>query len=320
MASQTPSIQRGGGWFGSSTNTGINYTKFYTSSTPTGMGFSNPFSSMSNPFSSGSTNYTSEAGVNSGVIQYLYYFIGLLIVILLVLVIVNYTFYPIFRTAPGGKGFIPIPGSDDSKLFWVTSTMVNTIKEGTTPVSGLYQNWSYILDIQVDNPTANTGAPRILFSRGEQPIKLTTPFRDNDTILKILPKFNTVIYLDKLTNDLYISIQTLSSTNSTQKQVLVESIPIANIPVRKSVRIGVMIASNVLEVYVNGYLVRSKTFTASVRNITGDFHPPSDPIVSSTARVKNLRIWNRTLTSAEFRSYGGASDFDIKDIPDSCAV
>jgi hypothetical protein len=315
MASQTPSTQKGGGWFGSSTsgNAGINYTKFYTSSAPTGIG-------ISSPFSRGSANYTSEAGVNSGVIQYLYYFIVILIVILLVLVIVNYTFYPIFRTSPGGKGFIPVPGSDDSKLYWITSDMTSALKESTTPVSGLYQNWSYVVDIQVDNPTANTGAPRLLLSRGEKPSKLTSPFRDNDTILKLLPKFNTAIYLDKLTNDLYVSIQTISSTNPSNKTVLVESIPITNIPVRKSVRIGVMIASNVFEVYVNGYLVRSKTFTASIRNITGDFYPPSDTVASSTARVKNLRIWNRTLSSAEFRSYGGASDFDIKDIPDSCAV
>jgi len=310
MASQT-----GGGWFGSNTkNTeGINYSKFYTSGAPTGVG-------SFNAFSHGSRNYTSEAGVNSGVIQYLYYFIVILIVVLLVLVIVNYTLYPIFRTTPGGKGFIPIPGTDDSKRYWLIPQSIVMLKESETPVSGLYQNWSYLLDIQVDNPTANTGAPRILFSRGEPQLKLETPYSENDTILKILPNFNTAIYLDKLTNDLYISIQTITGGSATNKQVLVESIPIANIPVRKSVRIGVMIASNVFEVYVNGYLVRSKTFTASLRNITGNFYPPSDVIQSTTARIKNLRIWNRAVSSTEFRSYGASSDFDIKDIPDSCAV
>jgi len=300
-------------------NEAFNYGKLYASTVPL----------PTTPSSySGTTNYTTETGVNSGVIQYLYYLILVIVIVLLVLVIVNYTLYPIFRTVPGGKGFIPIPGTDDSKLFWLSSQSIQPIHESKTPVAKLVQNWSYLLDIQVDNPTANTGAPRILFLRGsaQKPAKT---FTESDTILKIAPDFNTAIYLDKLTNDLYVAIQTIasskvSSTTGTSasknisKQVFVETIPIQNIPVRKSVRIGVMISSNIFEVYINGYLIRSKTFTAPVREITGSFYPPSDTILSNTARVKNLRIWNRTLSPAEFRSYGSPMDFDLKDIPDSC--
>jgi len=178
-----------------------------------------------------------------------------------------------------------------------------------------------MLDIQVDNPTSNTNTPRILLLRGEEQKPFNATYTANSTILDIVPNFNTAIYLDRLTNDLNISVQTTNpSSSSTEKQTLLENIKIMNIPVRKSVRIGVMIASGVFEVYINGYLVRSKTFTSPIREISGNFYPPSDTIQSNTARVKNLRIWNRTLSPAEFRSYGSATDFDLKDMPDSCAA
>jgi hypothetical protein len=222
---------------------------------------------------------------------------------------------------PGGKGFIPIPGSDDSKLYWTSSNSVVPVQESTTTLLKLTQNWSYMIDIQVDNPTSNTNAPRILLLRGPEETPFTGVYSSNSTILDIAPNFNTIVYLDRITNDLNISIQTTnSSSTAASKQALLENIKIMNIPVRKAVRIGVMIASGVFEVYINGYLVRSKTFTSPIREISGNFYPPSDAIQSNTARVKNLRIWNRTLSPAEFRSYGSATDFDLKDMPDSCAA
>jgi hypothetical protein len=276
------------------------------------------FSSNTNSLSD-SYSYPSETGVSSGIIQYLYYFIVLTIIIVLILVLVNYTLYPIFRTTPGGKGVIPIPGTDDSGLFWKTSNTTEQIQDSKTPVGTKFENWSYMLDIQVDNPTSNTDTPRILLLRGENIVKNPTPYTDSDTILKIAPNFNTAVYLDRLTNDLYVSVQT-SMQNTATKQTLVESVLVPNIPVRKAIRLGVMVGSKVLEVYVNGYLLRSKTFTDPLRAISGSFYPPSDPILSNTARVQNLRIWNRPLNPAEFRSYGLAVDLPLKDLPDSCAA
>lgn len=264
------------------------------------------------------TNYTTSTGVNSGVIQYLYYFIMLTIIILLVLVLVHFLVYPVFKTAPGGTGFIPIPGSDDSQVYWKTPQDIQVIKDTNTRLGSLTNNWSYLLDIQVDNPTANTNTPRILFTRGNLLIPFTDTYTDSDTILRIAPSFNTIVYLDRMTNDLNIAIQT-SSGSSANDQTMLESITVPNIPVRKAIRLGVMVGNRVLEVYVNGYLVRSKAFTNAVKAVVGELQPPSDAILSNTARVRNLRVWPRPLNPAEFRSFGAATDFDLKDLPDSCA-
>jgi hypothetical protein len=265
------------------------------------------------------TTYTTDTGVNSGVIQYVYYFIVLTIIILFLLIVVNYLIYPVFKTTPGGTGFIPIPGSDDSQVFWKTPQDIQTILATKTPLGSITDNWSYLLDIQVDNPTANTNTPRILFSRGDVIAPFSGTYGNSDTILRIAPSFNTIVYLDRMTNDLNIAIQTSSGTGL-NAQTTIESITIPNIPVGKSIRLGVMVGSRVLEVYVNGFLVRSKAFTDSVKAIVGGIQPPSDAILSNTARVRNLRLWARPLTPAEFRAYGTPTDFDVKELPDSCSA
>jgi hypothetical protein len=261
-------------------------------------------------------NYMTEGGVNSGVVQYVYYFIGLTIIVLLLLVLINYTITPIFRTRPGGKGVIPLPGTDDSSLFWKNINAVDVLPDNTTPINSKFQLYSFLLDIQVDDPAAGPIITRVLFSRGGVITVPEQPYSSSDTILVVNPSFNTIIYLDHLTNDLHVALQTLQTVGTTS-QTLVESITVPNMPVRKAIRLGVMVGDRVLEVYINGYLVRSKTFTNPVRAITGDIQPP---YIKSVARVANLRIWNRPLSPSEFRAYGSATDFDIMAVKDSCGA
>jgi hypothetical protein len=262
-------------------------------------------------------SYMMENGMSTGVLQYFYYFILFTIIVLVFLTAIHFTVYPIFRTRPGAQGIIPLPGSDDSKLFWRRDNDIRTLRQEETPLGSMYQNWSMLLDIQVDNPTANTGAPRVLFTRGGPIAQLKGSFSEQDTILTLNPMFNLCLYLDKLTNDLYVTVQT---TPQGQQSPAVETIVVSNLPVRKAVRVGVFVGAKVIEVYINGYLVRSKAFIHQLRASVGDLHPPNGQILSTTARVRNLRIFPRPVSPAEFRSYGNAKDFDIKDISDTCGA
>lgn len=261
--------------------------------------------------------YATTNGMNTGVLQYVYYFITLLILLLVILVLVHFTITPIFKTRPGSKGLIPLPGSDDSKLYWKTPESVKDIQEIQTPLGSTVENWSLLLDIQVDNPTSNTGKPRILFLRGPKTFPYEGTYSDADTIMTVANMFNVIVYLDKLTNDLNVSVQTRLPG---EQQVTIETIIIPNIPVRKAIRLGVMVGTKVLEVYVNGWLVRSKAHPAPLAVIQGPLQPPFGEILATTARVRNLRVIPRPLSPAEFRAYGTATDFDLKDIPDSCAA
>jgi hypothetical protein len=263
-------------------------------------------------------NYMVDTGVNSGVIQYLFYFIMLTIIILLVLVLVHYLVTPIFITKPGAKGYIPLPGSDDSAVYWKTAQDTVPISDTSTPIGNSIQNYSFTLDIQVDNPTANTQSPRVLLVRGPQLKSFTGIYTDQDTIQRVISDFNVIVYLDRMTNDLNVCVQTTSGSGTNQT-VFLENILVPNLPVRKTVRLGVMVGNKVLEVYINGWLARSITYSNSLKAVVGDFQPPLGNVVATTARVRNLRLWNRILSPAEFRHYGKAEDFDLKDISDSCS-
>ena len=257
---------------------------------------------------------TEENTVPQGVLQYLYYLVIIIIIVLLVLVLVNYTITPIFRLNPGDKGLISLPGSDDSVLYWKTPQSIIQIQDTTTPLGTITQNWSFMLDIHLDNPTANTGSPRILFSRGGTSTPST--YTEKDTILTVNPNFNICVYLDPLLNDLYISTQILDTNNT----IKIQTITLPNIPVGKGLRLGVFLGSRVLEVYINGLLVSNKAFSNSVRAVVGPLHPPISNILEATAQVSNLRIWGRPVSPAEFRSYGSppSSTFLSKVIPDTC--
>ena len=272
------------------------------------------------PFSSsddyGYSTYE-NTGVNPGIVQYLFYFVALVIVLLFILILVHYTIRPIFKLRAGSKGFISLPGSDDSKQFWIDiNKPLTPISEADSGLDSQYDDWSMMLDIQVDNPTANTGRPRVLFTRGQLTPSPPTTINENDTIMALNPVFNTIIYLDKLTNDLYITVQTVSQDDISVYSL--ESAIIPNIPVGKSIRLGLMIGSHVLEVYVNGYLAHSKTYVNSIRGVAGPIQPPSEEIFNHTARVYNLYLWKRPLSPGEFRAYGSATSLGLQDIPDSC--
>lgn len=269
------------------------------------------------PYDNTYQSYTMENGMQSGVLQYFYYFIILTIIVLLLLVLVNYTITPIFRLNPGDKGIISLPGSDDSTLYWTDTKKLLALKDTDTVVGTKTENWSMLLDIQLDDPTSNTGMPRVLFSRGPA-FTYPASYPTDSTILTVNPNFNICIYLDPLLNDIFVCIQTIQQS---QIQPTLEVIKVPNVPVGKPLRLGAFIGSKMLEVYVNGYLLSSKAFPESVKNIVGGFQPPSDTILTSTAQVLNLRLWSRPVSSAEFRLHGGSdANFTKKTVPDSCTV
>jgi len=263
---------------------------------------------------SSNSQYSTQNSISPGVLQYVYYLVLIIIVVMLLLVLVNYTVTPIFRLNPGEKGLISLPGSDDSVLYWQDPTKVVT-QNTMGSIGSLIQDWSFLLDIHLDNPTANTGKPRVLFSRGPGLITPAATWVPGSSTILTLLDFNVCVYLDALTNDVYVSTQLLQADGTT----MLNTLTVPNIPVGKGIRLGVFVGSRVLEVYVNGYLLANKAFPNTVRSVMGNFNPPTGDALS-VAQVANLRVWPRPVSPAEFRSHGSPSDnlFKINPIPNSC--
>ena len=233
------------------------------------------------------------------------YIFAIIIVLLVLSLFIHFFITPIYRFHPGAPGIIPVPGFDDGVLFWNTSN-VGQIKNTDTPIQNMSVGYSFFLDVFIENPMQFSKRPRVLFSRGAQLRDTPT----SDTLLGIFENYNLAIALLPDTNDMIISI--LNKDNH------MENVILNNVPVQEPFRLGVVLMDQALEVYLNGYLVKTRTFQSAPKDVKGDIFPASG-IEMNMVKLRNLKIWPRLLTTAEIReakpALTSASTFGAGPIP-----
>jgi hypothetical protein len=200
---------------------------------------------------------------------------------------IHYFIKPIFRLRPGGPGIIPVPGFDDGMLFW-NKTSAAQILNKNLPIASQSYGYTANLDVFIQNPLQFSKHPRVFFSRGAT--KNETPL--GDTLLGILNNYNLVAALLPDTNDLIVSV--LNKDNN------METVIIPNIPIQEPFRLSMVVMEQALEVYVNGHLMKTRTFAAPPKSVEGDIYPAAGP-EANIVKVRNLKLWTRILTTAEIR-------------------
>lgn len=287
---------------------------------------SSPFSGSSwSPFSgsrgsswspfSGSTGSSGStySGPASSFGQIGTYVLAVLIILLVIVLFVHFFITPIFRFHVGDvKGIITIPGFDDGVLYW-TNSNVGQIKSIDLPIPQLTFGYSMILDIFIENPMQFSTRPRILFTRGAT--MRETP--NSDTLLGLLENYNLAIALLPDTNDIIVSV--LNKDNN------MENVIIPNVPVQEPFRLGVVVMEHALEVYLNGYLMKTRKFLATPKDVKGDIFPASG-IQTNLVKLRTLKIWPRVISTGEMREsqpeLTSAKSFGAGPMPASstCAV
>jgi len=209
----------------------------------------------------------------TGFVRILMYVIAGILLIGIILLGVDQWITPVFQRSPGAPGYIPIPGTDTSQVFWKDSTMVKDITVGPvatvdTPVGKITPlsvtviegapSYSITLDITINDeypqdiptsPASNFLARgrRVFFIISSDSVGTTQPILE--------------ISLDNSLNKIYIiSYNTTSSTRE-------ETVVIDNVPIHAPFRIGATVSTRMLEGYLNGMLVRSKNL----------IYPPTPP-------------------------------------------
>lgn len=215
------------------------------------------------------------------------YLLAIIIVLFAILIFVHFFITPVFKFKPGGSGLIRVPGFDDGKLFWKDDSTL--IPNKNTTISDMNCNYSLIMDIFIENPLQFSTRPRVLFDRGG--MKKAQPSNE-DTLMSIYTNYNLVVALEPNVNDLIVS--TLNTTNN------MESIIIPNVPVQEPFRLGIVLMSKMMEVYINGELMKTHTFNIDLKDSVGDISGPSGPD-TNVFKVRNLKIWPRPLTTGEIR-------------------
>jgi hypothetical protein len=247
---------------------------------------------------------------DSSIFSKIFYLLIGIFVVILIIVSINYLVYPIIPDWLTNS--VPIPGMDDSKLFWNTPPPLTNIDIRDQPFSDRYHTYTVMFDVQIDNPTSRSGKSRVFINRGD-PVSIVASNEsayqgEGGLITAIVPNFNLIVYCDKISTDMNISCM----TRNTSGTVSFENERIKNFPIQKSIRICIVLMTKSMEIYLNGLLYIIHSFAANLNDVKGSINGPIDAVGSGTSpfgRIKNLRLWNRTLMSKEIRKWGAGEPF-----------
>jgi hypothetical protein len=242
----------------------------------------------------------------SGFVRILMFFIAGILIIGVVLLAVDQWVTPVFQRSPGAQGYIPIPGTDKTEVFWLDPREIRDITVGQAvpgavadpePLSAQsiadQESYSVTMDVLINNEypqDIGTATQRTFFIIG-----MTV----NNLILRV--------GLHKSKNTVYI---TCFDSNS-----LEQSVQINNVPIYKPFRIGVVVTPKLLEGYLNGLLVQTTNLTtdpkppvagskifAPEKILTTDTPPKS---LSANIKVQNVRTFGYAASPAEMKGRMG---------------
>jgi len=256
------------------------------------------------------SNGSSETG-QSGFARVIAYGLGIIIIVVVIALLIHHFVTPIYTFHPGAPGIITIPGFDDGMLFWNGSgkyPALGPIENADLPIVNTFYDYSLIMDIFIQNPMQFSKHPRILFRRGGRLIQGGT----GDTLLSIVTEYNLVIALQRDTSDIIISAQ---NTENQQEDII-----LYNAPVQEPFRLGIVIMQNAMEAYINGNLMKTQKFHHDLKTVKNDINVASG-VELNIAKIQNLKIWNRSLSSPEIRAakppMATAASFGATSIPSS---
>lgn len=298
----------------------------------------------SNAASSVVSKSTSLATPESGnyLLKLIFYFLLFALAIFVVLLLVHYTYKPIFQFIPGGKGFIPIPGISDDQVYW--NTKKQPIPESRAPLLTdvdlasypFINNFSFSIDIYLRNLIKTTSTNRLILYKTyrygtDVSIRngISTPPSNTQNMLQYYAsKTSMILYLDE-SNNLILTF--FSGPTASQ----ISSKPIQNVPIGQPFRISCVVEDKTITLYLNGKQVSqivnsspiSLNTSNSIASNTQHFYsaPSWTNLPSKSIYVQNLHIWPRTLTYPEVVNASPAlarkEDFDLpkEELNQQCA-
>lgn len=214
----------------------------------------------------------------------------ILFVLFIILLVVHFTIRPIFRFNFGDWGNLRLAFTNDGQLFWTNGVAPSNAEAKIKKL--LPSGFTIQQDIIVDNNAILGKKRRVFVYRSFNPLQITSkeanPFYDD------YPESNLLVYLAPQTNDL--TVTAITSNNGIN---YAESAPtILNVPVRKVFRVTVVLLDRLLEVYLNGKLVGTKTFRYPLKMVNGKFFVTPE-IFRSSVKIMNFQYWDRALTARE---------------------
>jgi hypothetical protein len=200
--------------------------------------------------------------------------------------------------------FIPnlIPRSTsvyyNSKRVWAPSGTTVNLTAYPSQFGALQDvSYSFNMDLILKESRTNVtnGIHRHIFHRGsDEYASATSP--------SALPRrMNPGVFLDPLTNDLLIFVDTLDGSNGYR-----ESLRVADLPLGTAFRLGLVMNNRVLDVYINCRLEETKMLKGTPRTVENRLYGIAGPS-PAPAQVQNVYCWTTPLPSNDFTALCGSA-------------
>jgi hypothetical protein len=240
----------------------------------------------------------------TGFVRIFMYFIAGILVIGILLLGVDQWITPVFQKSPGAPGYIAIPGTDLSEIYWRKLSTVSNIIIGTPapPPSVPGITYSPPLSTGVIEGQSSYSLSMDVLIHDEYPQALGIG-QDQRVFFMLSSTINNPtlrIGLDNDKNTVYI---TTFDANGLQQTAILD-----NVPIHTPFRVGVVVTPFILEGYLNGLLVMTRQLKSPPKiPSTGDkiFAPANikieSTVLSRGISVLNMRIFGYTVSPEEMR-------------------
>ena len=301
---------------------------------------SNSFSTITSP----------ETG--SFILNMLFYIVLYAFVIFLLLALVHYTMYPIFKFRPGQKGLILIPSMGDNQVYWNNRKQPPPLS--AVPVNPddplvdypFINNFSFSIDLFIRRLSVTDTRNRLILAKANaslspavappntnttaaHPLSLG-PNTSQDLITYAKAKTSMIMYFGD-NNDLNLVF--FSGTQSIEIPIT----PLQNIPLNTPFRICVVVEEKLVTIYLNGKQAFQRTSSSTITLNTGSaqqtspqkfYSAPSwSELPMKSIYVQNFNLWPRPLSHPEVAEASPAlakkEDFGLPPDPrgtGACAV
>ena len=226
------------------------------------------------------------------ILKYTFFFSVVLFLVCIFCIALHFMGVPVFSFVAGDTGIIPVPVPVTIQTAFSNAPISSDLSCNFVGVTSTQFTLSF--DTFIIGDFVTTNVPRVLLYRSPYPVALSS-VDTIDTLPTLFGNSNIVVYIDPLTNDLYVAVLKTDSTYFI-------SDPIKNVPLRVPFRVTLVVSDNFLEIYLNGELQQMMTFNGEIITSPSSnyfFGPP--PIANQSVHIGNIQYLNAVLTSQVVR-------------------
>jgi len=190
-----------------------------------------------------------------------------------------------------------------AKRIWPPSGNTRNLVAYKSDIGTSFQDTSYtiLMDCKLLDSRSNSSQPvhRHIFHRGSDEYSANPSAAPNTAGGNLPRRMNPGVFLDPLTNDLLVFVDTVNGSQSFR-----ESLRIPDLPLKTPFRLGIIVSNRTLDVYINCRLEDTKLLQGMPKpvemTVYGEAGPNPAPL-----QLQNVYLWSNAITTKDMTSLSG---------------